>query len=248
MSQRPAAVVFDVDGTLVDSERHGHRVAFNAAFADAGLPHRWNEDRYGRLLAVPGGERRIREFLLGEGYPAPEAEELAARLHAHKTALFRDLAAQGRIPARPGTERLLDELAEAGTPVAVATTGSRAWVEPLLDRLFGLSRFVTVVAGDDVPALKPAPAAYHAVLDRLGEPADAVVAIEDSANGVAAARKAGVACLAVVNDYTAGDDLEGAALVVDRFGEPGRARVLAGPSDALERGAVTLGTLRRLLV
>lgn len=247
MTHRPAAVVFDVDGTLVDSERHGHRVAFNTAFTEAGLAYHWDEDTYGRLLSVPGGERRIREFLVAEGHPAEEAAALATRLHGHKTELFRDLAARGRVPPRPGVERLLDELAAAGVPMAVATTGSRAWVKPLLERLFGLSRFVTVVAGDDVPALKPDPAAYVAVVDQLGCPTEAVVAVEDSSKGVAAATKAGVTCLAVANDYTAGEDFDGAALVVDGFGDPGRARVLAGPEGGLDDGAVTVGSLGRLL-
>lgn len=243
---QPAAVVFDVDGTLVDSERHGHRVAFNAAFADAGLPHRWDEELYGRLVTVPGGERRIREFLLAEGYAHDEAGDLAARLHARKTALFRDLAADGQIPPRPGAARLLDELAAAGVTAAVATTGSRGWVEPLLDRVFGLDRFSVVVAGDDVPALKPDPAAYREALGRLQVPPGDAVAVEDSGNGVAAATAAGITCLAVVNDYTAGEDLDGAALVVDGFGQPGRARVLAGPDDVLDGGAVTVATLCRL--
>lgn len=240
------AVVFDVDGTLVDSERHGHRPAFNAAFAEAGLPYEWDEDVYGALLDVPGGRRRIHEFLVGEGHADEEAGALAARLHTRKTEIFRGLAVAGRIPARPGAKRLLDELAAAGVTVAVATTGRRVWVEPLLDRLFGLARFTTVVAGDDVPALKPDPSAYVAVLDRLAAPADAVVVVEDSDNGVAAAAAAGLACLAVVNDYTAGQDLPGAGLVVDGFGRPGRAQVLAGPSEALDDGAVTVATLRRL--
>lgn len=242
----PGAVVLDVDGTLVDSERHGHRPAFNAAFAEAGLGYRWEEDAYGDLLAIPGGRRRIREYLLAQGHDADEADALATRLHARKTEIFRDLASAGQIPARPGVVRLLDELAAAGVPLAVATTGSRVWVAPLLDHLFGLQRFTAVVAGDDVPALKPDPSAYREALRQLGQPAHEVVAVEDSDNGVAAAVGAGLACLAVVNDYTAGQALDGASLVVDGFGRPGRARVLAGAGDALDDGAVTVATLGRV--
>lgn len=247
MTPPPAAVVFDVDGTLVDSERHGHRLAFNAAFAEAGLDYEWDEEHYGRLLATPGGRRRIHEFLVAQGYTATDADELAGRLHARKTAHFRDLAAAGRIPPRPGVQRLLDELTQAEIPVAVATTGRREWVEPLIDHLFRSARFTTVVTGDDVTALKPDPSAYLETLQRLGLPAGEVVVVEDSANGVAAATKAGLSCLAVVNDYTRDEDFPGAALVVDGFGAPGRARVLAGPVDALDDGAVTVSTLRRLV-
>lgn len=240
-------MVFDVDGTLVDSERHGHRVAFNSAFAEEGLDYAWDEERYGQLLAIPGGRRRIRHFLEEAGHTSEDAAALAARLHKRKTDLFRDLAVAGRIPARDGVHRLLGEIAATGMPLAVATTGRRVWVEPLLRRLFGEGRFAVVVTGDDVPALKPHPAAYEVALERLGSRAGTVVAVEDSAHGVAAAVGAGLACLGIVNAYTADQDLSGAALVVDGFGAPGRARVLSGPDDALESGAVTVETLRRVL-
>lgn len=240
------AVVFDVDGTLVDSERHGHRVAFNTAFAEAGLAHHWDEDEYGRLLDVPGGRRRIHRYLVDNGYEDAAAQELAARLHARKTALFRELAAAGRIPPRDGVERLLDELDAAGVALAVATTGSRGWVEPLLAGLFGGGRFAVVVAAEDVTALKPDPAAFEEAVRRLGVPAGAVVAVEDSGHGVVAATGAGLTCLAVANGYTRDHDFGRAALAVDRFGGPERARVLGGRGAALADGAVTVDTLRRL--
>ncbi|MEX0659336.1 MAG: HAD-IA family hydrolase [Egibacteraceae bacterium] len=239
-------MVFDVDGTLVDSERHGHRPAFNDAFAEAALPYRWSEDAYADLVTTPGGRRRIREFLVGQGHPAEEAAALAVELHQRKTEIFMDLATAGRIPPRPGVARLLDELADAGVPLGVATTGSRVWVEPLLDHLFGLARFETVVAGDDVSALKPDPSVYREVLRRLGAAVGSVVVVEDSHAGVTAAVGAGLPCLAVVNDYTTGQDCGGAALVVDGFGGPGRARVLDGPDDLLDEGMVTVSTLGRL--
>lgn len=241
------AVVLDVDGTLVDSERHGHRVAFNAAFADAGLAYRWDEERYGELLAVPGGRERIRHFLLAEGHDEHEAEALAARLHARKNAHVQALVAAGRIPARPGVPRLLDELTRAGVPLGVATTGSREWVEPLLDGLFGLGRFAVVLTRDEVPRLKPEPDIYEEAVTRLGVAPEGVVAVEDAEKGVAAAVGAGLCCLAVVNDYTAGERFDAATLVVDRFGAPGESAVIGGPADALEGSAVTVATLRRLL-
>lgn len=247
----PAAVVFDVDGTLVSSEREGHRVAFNAAFAELGLDDRWGEDHYGELLAVAGGRRRLEHYLRERGRGPDEAAELAARLHEIKTERFRRMATAGEIPARPGAGRLLDEVAAAGVTVAVATTGSRAWVEPLLEYLFGLERFAAVLTGDDVERRKPDPEVYEQVLDVLGVSAGETVAVEDAAKGVAAAEAVGIPCLVVVNDYTrhefTGDGGSDAALVVDRFGRPGRASVIRGPADALENGAVTLATLARLV-
>ena len=240
-------VIFDVDGTLVDSERDGHRVAFNQAFAEFGLPDRWDEETYGRLLAITGGQRRLHTYLSERGVVAAEREDLVPRLHARKTELFMTMADAGQVPARPGTLRLLDELATAGVTVAVATTGSRSWVAPLLDRLFGLSRFAAVVTGDDCPRRKPEPDAYLAALRALGADPGTTVAVEDSDNGVRAARAAGLPVAAVTNDYTARQDLDGAAVVLDGFGTPARpAAVRRDDHGVLRSGVLTAAALDRL--
>lgn len=216
----PRAVVFDVDGTLVDSERDGHRVAFNAAFAEAGLEDRWDVETYGRLLRIAGGDRRLAAWFESTGRSRDEALALARALHPRKTRIMRELVDEGRIRARPGVADLLDMLDAQGIPVHVATTGTRAWVEPLLDRVFG-PRFGTVVTGTEVLRLKPDPAVYEEVLRRTGLRAEQAVAVEDSGNGVRAAVAAGLPCVAVTNDYTRGDDLDGAALVADAFTDAG---------------------------
>ncbi|MDP8929101.1 MAG: HAD-IA family hydrolase [Actinomycetota bacterium] len=245
----PAAVILDVDGTLVESERYGHRVAFNQAFEDFDMPDRWDEETYGRLLEVSGGENRLRHYLLESGYEQDEAEELAARLHSRKNEHFIRLAEEGEIPERPGAGRLIDEVAEAGVPIAVATTGSREWVEPLLERLFGLERFKVILTGDDVSDRKPDPEVFHEALALLEVNAADTVAIEDSRNGLDAALAAEIPCLIVVGDYNQDQDFDGAALVVDSFGarEGSEAELIAGPSDALEDGMITLATLRRIV-
>ena len=247
MSAELEAVVFDVDGTLVDSERDGHRVAFNLAFEEFGLPDRWDEDEYGRLLATTGGRRRLHRWFSERGMPEAERDDLVPKLHHRKTELFVAMAGDGRVPARPGVERLLDDLAAAGVPVAVATTGSRAWVEPLLDRLFGLDRFRAVVTGDQAEERKPEPDAYLVALDRLGVAASRAVAVEDSDNGVRSARAAGLPVVVVANGYTAGQPLEGAVLVMDGFGQPEEpARVLRGDPALAPDGLLTVSTLRRV--
>jgi HAD superfamily hydrolase (TIGR01509 family) len=211
------AVIFDVDGTLVDSERDGHRVAFNLAFEEHGLPYRWDVEPYGELLETAGGSQRLDRYLEGEGMDQAERDELVPRLHERKTGIFRDLVADGRVAARPGVETLLDQIESARLRLGVVTTGSRAWVEPLLERLFGLVRFSPVITGDEAPERKPDPSAYLQALDALElEPAE-VVAVEDSANGLVAARDAGLACVVVVNGYTVDQPFDGAALVVDTF-------------------------------
>jgi HAD superfamily hydrolase (TIGR01509 family) len=220
-------------------------VAFNLAFEEFGLPDRWDEEEYGRLLTTTGGQRRLHHYLSERGMSQDERDDLVPKLHERKTELFVAMAGDGKVPARPGVERLLDDLAAAGLPVAVATTGSRTWVEPLLDRLFGLERFRTVVTGDQVEERKPEPDAYVLALDRLAVPARQVVALEDSDNGVRSAREAGMPVVAVANDYTAGQPLEGAVLVMDGFGQPEQpARVLRGDPALAPDGLVTVSTLR----
>ena len=244
---RLEAVLFDVDGTLVDSERDGHRVAFNRAFEEAGLPDRWDVERYGELLAVTGGDRRIKAYYEQRGVSEEESSELARRLHPRKTELFTEMARNGEIAPRPGVRELLDELDAAGVRLAVATTGNGAWVHPLLERSFGPGRFEVVVTAEEAPKLKPDPSVYLRALADLGLSAAAAPAIEDSRNGLRAAKAAGLACVIVVNDYTRDQDFGAADLVLDGFGGPGQsASVLSDPHALGPPGRLDVGTLRRL--
>ena len=242
------AVVFDVDGTLVDSERDGHRVAFNLAFEEFGLPYRWDVEEYGRLLRTTGGQRRIDGYLAGQGVPEEERAELAPALHRRKTALMSGLVDEGTVGDRPGVKRLLEELVEEGVRLAVATTGSRGWVERLLERLLPGLAFEVVVCGDEVAERKPDPEAFTTALERLKLAADRVVAVEDSAEGLESAVGAGLATAIVVNGYTRGHDLDRAGLVLDGFGEPGApAEVIQDRAGTGCSGVLDMATLARLL-
>lgn len=214
------AVIFDVDGTLADTERDGHRPAFNAAFAEHGLDVHWGVAEYGRLLAITGGRRRIAADLRARGLGEVEAQQLAARVHATKTDLFAARVASGVIVPRPGLAELVADLLAADVRLAVATTGSRSWVAPLLDRLLGGFPAQVVVTGDDVAELKPDPEVYLRALAQLGLPATAALAVEDSAVGLRAAVAAGLPTVVVTNDYTAGQDFTGAAAVLPGYEGP----------------------------
>lgn len=211
---RLRAVVFDLDGTLADTEREGHRVAFNEAFEAAGLPYRWDVEEYGRLLAVTGGRRRLEHYLREHGHEPTEAEALAADLHRDKTERFTALVRSGAISPRPGAREIVAELQAAGIATAVATTGRNEWVGPLLAQLFEPAAFDVVVTADDVSELKPDPELYHMTLQRLGSPAHRTVAVEDSAHGLQAALRAELRCVVVPNDYTREQDFAGAATIL----------------------------------
>ena len=217
----PQAIIFDVDGTLAETERDGHRPAFNQAFAEAGLDWHWDEKLYGDLLVVTGGKERIRHF--AERY-APEVADrpdfpaLVQRLHAAKTRHYVDIVNSGALPLRPGVAELIAAARQAGIRLAIATTTTPENVDALLRASLApeaVGWFAVIGAGDSVPAKKPAPDIYLWVLERLALPAAACVAIEDSANGLQAARAAGLATVVTVGEYTRDQDFSGATCVAD---------------------------------
>ncbi len=242
------ALLFDVDGTLADTERTGHLPAFNEAFAATGLDWRWSPELYAELLAVSGGRERIVEYLRAHRPDVAldaETEDLVARLHAEKNRRYAAAMADGRIPVRPGVTRLLEEAAAEGLRLAIVTTTSPENVDALLAHGLGAGagdRFEALVAGDAVAAKKPAPDAYLLALELLRlDPRDCL-AVEDSGNGLQAALAAGVPTLVTVSEFAAQDDFSGAAAVVDGLGEPGEpARVLAGDLGGAFVGGAFVG-------
>jgi HAD superfamily hydrolase (TIGR01509 family) len=230
------ALLFDVDGTLADTERDGHRPAFNQAFADAGLDWNWDVALYGKLLTVTGGKERMKYYIdhFRPDYRKPEHfDELVAELHRAKTRHYAALAARGGIPMRPGVRRLLIEARDAGLRLAIATTTTPENVTVLLEHSLGSGThnwFEVIAAGDIVPAKKPAPDIYHYALEKMGLEPAACLAFEDSENGLHASLGAGLKTLVTVNDYTLDHDFTGAAVVLSDLGEPDAPnRVLSGP-------------------
>jgi beta-phosphoglucomutase-like phosphatase (HAD superfamily) len=237
------AILFDVDGTLADTERDGHRVAFNLAFRDAGLDWHWDAATYGELLAVTGGKERIRHFIDTHRPTLPDTNDLdgwIAGLHKAKTAHYLALLEQGGIPLRPGVERLIAEARAQGIRLAITTTTTPENVDGLLRATLGeesLDWFEVIAAGDIVPAKKPAPDIYTWTLEKMHLSAGQVIALEDSGNGVRSARGAQVPVVVTKNDYTAEDDFTGAIAVLSDLGEPSApARTFEGPAP--ENGLV----------
>ena len=221
------AIIFDVDGTLAETEE-AHRRAFNRAFAEAGLAWHWTTANYAALLTTTGGRERIARHMAESGLvPDPG---LVAMLHAHKNDHYAAMVAAGEVTPRPGIVRLIARAHDAGLALAIATTTSRANLAALLNHAFdpGLAgRFDAIVAGEDVTRKKPDPEVYHQVLARLSLGAGDCVAIEDSAAGLAAARACGIATVITPSIYTARHDFSGAALVCDSLDGPGDAVDLA---------------------
>lgn len=214
------AIIFDVDGTLADTERDGHRVAFNRSFTEAGLDWHWSAEFYGELLAIAGGKERIRHYI--ERYHPDFAPEngFIAQLHQTKTQYYLELLQTGAIPLRPGVKRLIQEARTGGIRLAIATTSALPNAIALLQQTLDPDWFEVIAAGDIVPAKKPAPDIYHYVLKQMQlQPSDCIV-LEDSPHGLAAATQAHLKTLVTVNDYSRTGEFNTACLVVDCLGEP----------------------------
>ena len=226
MKNELKALIFDVDGTLSDTERDGHRVAFNAAFDEYDIGWHWDVELYGKLLAVTGGKERMKfyasEFLHNMNLP-DNFETLVPELHAAKTRHYTELLSTGAIPLRTGIERLLKEARSQNLRLAIATTTTPDNVTALLEHTLGSNSpgwFDVIAAGDIVPAKKPASDIYDYALAEMNLAAEECLAFEDSHNGILSSMGAGLATIITVNGYTVDHDFSGALLVLDNMGEP----------------------------
>jgi HAD superfamily hydrolase (TIGR01509 family) len=211
-------LIFDCDGVLVDTERDGHRVAFNQAFAALGIKRNWSVERYGELLHTAGGKERMTRDFDEVGWPVADSDRkaLIQKLHLRKTDIFMDLIMASKLPLRPGVARLVDEAIAAGLSVAVCSTSNERAVQTVIDTMLGAARAraITLFAGDMVAAKKPDPAIYTLAATSLSLKPAACVVIEDSHIGLSAARAAGMHCIVTKSTYTEDEDFSGAACVV----------------------------------
>ena len=239
------ALIFDQDGVIIDTERDGHRVAFNQTFREFGYDFQWDVAKYHELLQVAGGKERMRHYLHTEGFGIevkPEQEDdLIKRLHKRKTQIVIELIESGKLPLRPGVKRLMQEAVDAGLKVGICTTSNERAAHAVAYHILKDIPFDFVLAGDVVSRKKPDPEIYNLALQRTGLQPEACIVVEDSRNGVQAAKAAGMHVVATTNAYTEREDLSQADIIVTCLGDPG------GEKGELRRGGEGLdydGVLR----
>jgi len=219
------ALIFDCDGVLVDTERDGHRVAFNEAFREKVLNIHWDVDLYGELLKVAGGKERMKHFFNTTRWPedVTDKDSFIRDLHMRKTDLFMKIIERGDLPLRSGVKRLVDEAIQAGITLAVCSTSNEKAVNLVVQTMLGQERkkaFAGIFAGDIVHKKKPDPEIYNLATKELGLAPASCVVVEDSRNGLLSAINAGMHCLVTISHYTREEDFSEAARVVNELGDP----------------------------
>lgn len=253
-------LIFDCDGVLADTERHGHLPAFNQTFDEFAIPVHWTETDYADKVTIGGGKERMLSALTDDLARRSDhvptdlglRRDLVARLHRRKTEIYTDLISSGALPARPGIARIVTAALEAGWTLAVASTSAEASVRAVLRHTVGgdLAALITVFAGDRVAAKKPAPDIYLLALAELGVTAEDVIVIEDSRNGLRAAHAAGLRTVVTVSSYTADEDFAEAQVVLSSLGDPAPgepARTLVDPGALRPGDFLTLDDLATIL-
>ena len=240
------AIIFDVDGTLANTEE-AHRQAFNYAFQQEGLSWDWSVELYTRLLKVTGGKERIRHYV-NDFLNEEIAQDLVVKLHESKNERYQSLVKQKLIPLRAGIARIIDEAKKANIRIAIATTTSPGNVNNLVTATMGddaLDWFEVIAAADVVPIKKPKPDVYEYVLEKMNLKAQECIALEDSYNGVVAATCINIPTLITVNNYTEHEKFKGAMLVVDQLGDPDvPCKIIEGEADIPEY--IDIETLKKL--
>ena len=246
------ALIFDVDGTLADTEINGHRVAYNKTFSELGLDWQWSPELYGDLLSVSGGKQRMRYYVKKYAPPLPakpDLDTLISDIYSRKTQVFKEMLISGALPLRTGVKRLFREAMDAGLRLAIATTTAPSNVKYLISSNLGeeaLDWFDIIAAGDIVPNMKPSPEIYQLVLEEMGwDPTDCL-AFEDSYNGVQSALGAGLPVIITITDYTSDEDFSGADLVLSSLGDPNQpAELISNNKGGFKEEMLTVDYLHR---
>ncbi|MFK8067431.1 MAG: HAD-IA family hydrolase [Gammaproteobacteria bacterium] len=217
-------VIFDMDGTLADTEEV-HRLAFNLAFDDFNLDWHWSRQEYAELLVISGGKERMRQYAIDrKGFKMPpDIDEYVAGIHKLKTSHYARMLVEGHVTLRPGVRRIIDECRSAGIRMAIATSSQLSNVTTLLDNNLPAdwpTWFELIASCDIVEAKKPSPAVYQYVLEKLNVSPKECLALEDTRNGFLSGHAACINTVITTHYFTRDNDFEGAPLVVDSLGEP----------------------------
>jgi len=218
------AIFFDQDGVIIDTEKDGHRVAFNEAFKTFGYDFVWDVEHYHRLLQIAGGKERMRHYFDEKGsfeeLTENERDEFIKELHKKKTEIFISLIESGKLPLRTGIKRIMKEAMEKGLKLGVCTTANERSASAIANGLLKDIRFEFVLAGDVVKKKKPDPEIYLLGLEKSGLDPRQCIVVEDSRNGILAARAAGLRVVATTNVYTDREDLSDADIILTSLGDP----------------------------
>ena len=218
------AVFFDQDGVIIDTERDGHRVSFNMTFKEFGFTDEWSVDYYHELLQIAGGKERMKHHLLTRGFSKPvppeQVDDLIKEMHKRKTAIFVDLIETGKLPLRPGIHRFMKEAMQAGLKIGVCTTSNEQAAKAITGKILSDIKFEIVLAGDVVKNKKPDPEIYNLALSQTGLKPEEVVVVEDSKNGVIAAKAAKAHVVVTTNYYTEKEDVGSGDIIVTCLGDP----------------------------
>jgi HAD superfamily hydrolase (TIGR01509 family) len=231
------AVFFDQDGVIIDTERDGHRVSFNMTFKEFGFNDEWSVDYYHELLQIAGGKERMKHHLQTKGFskpiPADKVDDVIKEMHKRKTAIFVELIETGKLPLRPGIHRFMKEAMEAGLLIGVCTTSNEQAAKAITEKILADIKFDIVLAGDVVSKKKPDPEIYNLALTRTGLKPEEVMVVEDSRNGVLAAKAAGTNVVVTTNSYTEKEDVSSGDIIVTCLGDPNGEKgqlIKGGPS------------------
>lgn len=217
------ALLFDQDGVIVDTERDGHRVAFNRAFKEFGLEIEWDIETYGELLKISGGKERLKHYIQTYGIlkfsNEEEESQFIKQIHERKTDIFIELIENGQLPLRPGIKRIMQEAKNNSLKIGICTTSSERAARAIAQKMLGDIKIDLLLAGDVVHKKKPDPEIYLLALEKLGLTSKQCIVIEDSKNGILAAKQAGMHVVATPSTYTIDEDLSLADIIVTNLGE-----------------------------
>lgn len=219
------ALIFDVDGTLADTEKYAHLPAFNLTFKDMNLDWHWDDNLYIKLLKITGGKERLKYFIKSYKPKMPKVgnlDEFISKIHNNKTNHYVEIIKNGKLPLRKGVKKLIFEAMANNLKLAIATTTTFINVQSLITTNLGndaMDYFDVIAAGDIVKNKKPAPDIYNYALNKLNLKADECISFEDSENGMLSATAAGLKSIITVNGYTKKQNFKNALIILDSLGD-----------------------------